>query len=538
MNKKLTSLGVAIILSLQSGCATGPLKETFNSDDPCNNNKRNLFAVLGGVAGAVIANKTAKDKNKTANTVLGGAAGATLFGLIGSELDKRECALHKIKLKNSLDMQVEPIKAHVATKAPQSGTVQQKSHQKVADVGLSVSVVNQSDKPQFLTGSDQLQPHARAHFLEIAKLYTIEYAQIQAEGLTPEARVELIKNARNKRILLVGHTDDTGNTDANARLSERRAKAIARIFQQAGVYKDQLFYQGAGETMPIADNMTVVGRAKNRRVEIVDLSDEKAFQLYLKSRRPNTAFYRPIISKKKAQAKTIWDETPKVVEKANKQQKKKVDVTTKKRVAKQTKQPVKSKRAGFIDFKGQPLTSDRATINVAEMVTTKRGFSVIGDAVASDVRRIKSCNLDRPRNAGLVKSLKSDLAYANTDFLPGLNGQSWYQMVGGNLVVLHDVNVFSANGLPANKPKLKVYANYKNTKNKRKAKPQINIRPEVNTYQTTGGLLYRVFANNQSGVQCMDMLMPAKYSRTAHDGKIIYQYSGDYVANFKPKMKK
>src|SRR5205823_2690461 len=94
-------------------------------------------------------------------------------------------------------------------------------------------------------------------------------------------------------ILLVGHTDDTGSSELNAALSERRARAIARLFYDHGVPIAQVYYQGAGETLPIADNRTEPGRARNRRVEIVDLPDEAALVAYLQDRTPRLEHYRP-----------------------------------------------------------------------------------------------------------------------------------------------------------------------------------------------------------------------------------------------------
>ena len=78
--------------------------------------------------------------------------------------------------------------------------------------------------------------------------YAKQQAKLTASSSDDDkAAVEVLKT---KRILLVGHTDDTGSTTENANLSERRAAAVARVFQGQGVPAANLYYQGAGETLP------------------------------------------------------------------------------------------------------------------------------------------------------------------------------------------------------------------------------------------------------------------------------------------------
>ncbi len=63
-----------------------------------------------------------------------------------------------------------------------------------------------------------------------------------------------------------GHTDNTGNADSNLKLSQDRAAAAAAYISGKGISTDRIAAAGYGQTKPIADNSTEVGRAKNRRV--------------------------------------------------------------------------------------------------------------------------------------------------------------------------------------------------------------------------------------------------------------------------------
>ena len=72
------------------------------------------------------------------------------------------------------------------------------------------------------------------------------------------------------KLEIQGHTDNVGNDAYNQTLSEARAGAVVAWLAQHGVAAGRLTAKGYGRTMPIADNRTDEGRAKNRRVEIAD----------------------------------------------------------------------------------------------------------------------------------------------------------------------------------------------------------------------------------------------------------------------------
>ena len=73
----------------------------------------------------------------------------------------------------------------------------------------------------------------------------------------------------NSTVQIVGHTDSTGAPAYNVGLSERRARAVARILTAGGVSGNRIAAVGMGASQPIASNDTEAGRAQNRRVEIV-----------------------------------------------------------------------------------------------------------------------------------------------------------------------------------------------------------------------------------------------------------------------------
>lgn len=506
-------------------------KDNFNSDDPCAHNKRNIGLAIGTIAGAIIGNVVSKDKHKALGIIIGSVAGAGLGGFIGNELDSRQCELSKIQKKYDADIQTTPIK----TSAPSTAAIQTNEPATANNsvVGLSVNVVDNNNEPQFDSGSDVLTAKSQALFTEIATQYKPQSGVDEASK-----KAEVV--ARNRRVLLIGHTDDTGNSSQNAELSERRAKNVATLFKNAGVPESQIYYQGAGETMPQADNATETGRAQNRRVEIVDLSSDENFNLYLQNRRPNTEYYRPVepqatVAAQESSTEKIVVNNKPVITKTNKK------LALKKETKSINEMIVindKQQLGDFIDFGGLPVNNQNVAINIGEL-PAKPKVSLINVAHASNMQNIASCNLDRPRSVGDVKSLNNGKAHSNEphtiEYLPGLYGLTWQDTVNHHKIVLNHVAVLKDGAVLGNNPELKVYTNYNSSQN-RNPKPDVSITPSVNVYQGSKGVLYRVFANGAQGLQCMDILMPLDASGVARSGKLIYGVNSNLqVADFIPK---
>lgn len=82
---------------------------------------------------------------------------------------------------------------------------------------------------------------------------------------------EYINSNTDKKFFIVGHTDNVGEFAANMKLSEDRAKAVLNdLTTKYSVNADQLSAHGASSLAPVSNNATEEGKAKNRRVEIVE----------------------------------------------------------------------------------------------------------------------------------------------------------------------------------------------------------------------------------------------------------------------------
>ena len=82
---------------------------------------------------------------------------------------------------------------------------------------------------------------------------------------------EYLKAHTDKKYLVVGHTDNVGVFNANITLSNERANAVVNsLIVNHSVNKEQLKSYGVGPSAPVSSNSTDEGKAKNRRVEIVE----------------------------------------------------------------------------------------------------------------------------------------------------------------------------------------------------------------------------------------------------------------------------
>lgn len=83
-----------------------------------------------------------------------------------------------------------------------------------------------------------------------------------------EARTYL-REHRDKKLILTGHTDDEGTDEENIELARKRANAVKDRLKRFGIDGDQIEVNAKGESEPKASNETEEGRKANRRVTVV-----------------------------------------------------------------------------------------------------------------------------------------------------------------------------------------------------------------------------------------------------------------------------
>lgn len=196
------------------------------------NNKQKgavIGATGGAILGAILGNNIGKGGNGELGAVIGGVVGGGAGILIGNKMDKQA---QKIE-EEIPGAQVERV-----------------------DDGIVVTF-DESSGVYFDTAKFNINAKSEA---------------------TLNKLIGVFKEYPDTNLLVVGHTDSQGAEDYNLTLSKNRANAVTNYLTSKGISNGRLTTNWFGETQPLHDNATAEGRAKNRRVNIAILPNEKMIQ--------------------------------------------------------------------------------------------------------------------------------------------------------------------------------------------------------------------------------------------------------------------
>ncbi|WP_053969971.1 OmpA family protein [Mangrovimonas sp. ST2L15] len=193
------------------------------------NNKQKgaaIGAASGAIIGAIIGNNAGKGGNGELGAVIGGVIGGGAGVLIGNKMDKQAQRIEE----EIPGAQVERV-----------------------DNGIVVT------------------------FDENSGVYfdTNKYNINSASQVTLDKLSNVLKEYPDTNVLVVGHTDSTGDASYNMTLSKNRANSVRDYFVSQGLSSSRFTTNWFGETQPMYDNGTSEGRSKNRRVNLAILPNEK-----------------------------------------------------------------------------------------------------------------------------------------------------------------------------------------------------------------------------------------------------------------------
>ncbi|MEW6467108.1 MAG: OmpA family protein [Pseudomonadota bacterium] len=556
-----------VIVAMLAGCAVNPgtgqaefspavtarFKSIFDSPDPCSNNDRNIGIAVGAVLGGAIGYAEHGVKGAIAGAALGVGGGY----LIGHVMDDRRCTLYKIAQANHLRLVSAAITE--AKLEQQSSGAPAAAGQSQGTIGIDVQLQNAPN--EFEPGSAALTPQAHVYLSQIAQQYT-------PQAMRGGAANAATSSAAPHQVLIVGHTDtqDARSGVDLATLSQQRARAVADVFAQNGVPSSSIYYQGAGDTLPIASNATARGRAENQRVQIVDVPNAADLQRYLQLRSPNSQFFasaqpaappagatvaNAAADDNKLSAQIAADQQPDASEPPPPSKSEPLWQRIEERAKRlaweqshpqtaappaapahgrpiapvaraeprppQLRQPVPVHEAhadeagGGYNFGGQPNLGAGTALNLGESVGHSM-FGLLDTAQAAAPVILPSCLNDAPRAATLVRNLATGEALAPRYYLPGFDNNVWASNVNGNLVAITGATIPVDGGAPVPTPKVLIYRDYRG--NTRQA-PSFERQVPVNVYRGADATVYRLFVRGPA--QCMDLVVPTRqFKGTAH----------------------
>lgn len=195
-----------------------------------NANNKQKGTVIGAGGGAVIGGVIGNNVGSKNNSALGAIIGAVVGGVAGNYIGDR------------MDRQAERIEEEIPGAQVE----------RVAE-GINV-VFDESSGVYFDTNKYNINAKSAETLAKLADIF---------------------KEYPDTNILVEGHTDSTGPADFNMTLSKQRAQSVTSFLSGKGISSGRFTTNWYGPNQPKYDNSTVEGRAKNRRVELAIVANEK-----------------------------------------------------------------------------------------------------------------------------------------------------------------------------------------------------------------------------------------------------------------------
>ncbi|MBZ2169471.1 OmpA family protein [Marinobacter sp. F4216] len=429
-------------------------------------------------------------------------AGAFVGTVLGEVYDQRQEQLRRLAEEKNIDLETRTVKTF--------------NFEADSENALELAI---NEGGMFEVGSDRLKTKARMDLMSIAVIYR------QQTDASPEKQ----KVLDNSKILIIGHSDATGSEAYNRQLSERRAHTVAKLFAEVGVPSDRLYFQGAGESQPVATNDTPEGRSANRRVEIVEIDSEPslaAYNLQRQNDRKYLAHSNRTAEEKADIRKRVKPEPEQVSQPA---------VAASKPAPEPKSAPVSAptpspSSVALLDFGGAPASADFSRIQQAAGSTkSDSGIPLFSKAFADDQVSLSPCYMEAPRVTGDIQNLatgkKLDASELDmADLWPGLNGSVWYDgSVNGHGIGYDGLVVAKGAGIPKGRPTVKIYENVQAD-----LAPDYVSEPHIESYPGEKGLLLRTYFEENHPVACMDVVM-AKTASPSTKAAVLYYAAGDTI---------
>jgi outer membrane protein OmpA-like peptidoglycan-associated protein len=218
--KKITAFTIVLMLTI-SFTSCEATKNTNNKQKGAT-----IGATAGALLGAIIGNNVGSGKNSKLGALIGGVVGGGAGVLIGKKMDDQA--------------------KKIETEIPGAKVER-------VDSGIVITF-DENSGVYFDTSKSNINAKSQTTLNKLAGVFE-----------------EFI----DTNILVIGHTDSSGRAGYNMTLSQKRALSVTDYLINKGLQNSRFTTQWFGETQPKYDNTTTEGRAKNRRVNVAIVPNNK-----------------------------------------------------------------------------------------------------------------------------------------------------------------------------------------------------------------------------------------------------------------------
>jgi outer membrane protein OmpA-like peptidoglycan-associated protein len=134
--------------------------------------------------------------------------------------------------------------------------------------GATVKIPAAGSEEKLLSYAETSTPLNRNAWIDFDRLtFDTNSSYVMPDSREQLSRIsDILKAYPNVRLKIGGYTDNSGDPEANLKLSQDRATSVMNALVGMGISADRLQAEGYGEQYPVATNATEEGREQNRRV--------------------------------------------------------------------------------------------------------------------------------------------------------------------------------------------------------------------------------------------------------------------------------
>jgi OmpA-OmpF porin, OOP family len=157
---------------------------------------------------------------------------------------------------------------------PKSAPIYLHLNMTVGSDGFRLAVIEPAVMEQTVTAGELSKELKAKGFITLYINFATSKFELPDDAkITVREIAKLLEINPKLRLSVEGHTDNVGNAKDNQTLSDKRSQSLVTALVTSGVNKTRLQAAGKGQTAPIADNRTEEGRARNRRVELIEVKN-------------------------------------------------------------------------------------------------------------------------------------------------------------------------------------------------------------------------------------------------------------------------